>query len=53
MSKKSLRSWVAGVAVLAGIAFGVVVGSSASAESTHITEGEIVWSVGSSGSILR
>jgi hypothetical protein len=53
MSKYSFSRWVAGVAVLAGIAFGVVVGSGSGSETSHVTEGEIVWTVGSSSSVLR
>jgi hypothetical protein len=52
MSKKSLSRWVAGFAVLAGIAFGATVGTDA--DTYRIAEGgDIVWTVGSSVSVLR
>jgi hypothetical protein len=53
MSKKSVRRWVAGVAVLAGVAFGVVVGAGTQSDQYHITEGDIMWTGGAPVSVLR
>ncbi|GIJ44653.1 hypothetical protein Val02_15390 [Virgisporangium aliadipatigenens] len=53
MSKKSVRRWVASAAVLAGIAFGVVVGAGTQSDSYHVTEGDIYWTGGASVSVLR